>query len=98
MRRLHQANFVVFLLSLLGVFGGLAVFGLWPLAGEVMMYTGFAVLGLILLESYVIYPRLRCPRCQHRFFLPDGRWHWFYRINLRRSRCLHCGLSLSEHA
>jgi hypothetical protein len=47
-------------------------------------------------ESYFIYPRLICPRCQRRFFLPDGAWHWLARINPTQRKCLHCGLSLDH--
>lgn len=94
MKWFHRVNYVLFWASLVGVFGGLASFAFSQSVGSAFMATGFVLWGLLLLECYVIYPRLICPRCKHRFFLPDGAWHWLSRINPARERCLHCGLSL----
>jgi hypothetical protein len=94
MKWLHRGNHVLFWVSLAGIFGGLAVAAFWQSVGSAFITTGFVLMGLLLLESYVIYPRLMCPRCNHRFFLPDGAWHWLSKINPARERCLHCGLSL----
>lgn len=94
LRQVHRFTSVVFCLGMLGIFGGLATLAVSLSVGSVLMSTGFALVGLVLLQCYVVYPRLLCPRCCHRYFLPDGNWHWLYRINMGRNRCLHCGLSL----
>lgn len=96
LRWFHRVNAVLFWLSMLGIFGGLAVFSVSESVGTWLMVTGFALAGFLVLESYAIYPRLKCPRCKHRFFLPDGGWHWLARINVGRGRCLHCGLSYAR--
>lgn len=96
MRRLQQVNFHLFWLSMCGVFGGLILGMVWEHVGTILMMTGFSLLGLLVVEGYVLYPRLICPRCNRRFFLPDGGWHWLARISPTRRRCLHCELSLDE--
>jgi hypothetical protein len=96
LRQLQKVNCLLLGLSLIGIFGGLAA-GLWSqLLGIVMMMTGFAVVGVLLIESYTVYPRLLCPRCHRRFFLPERNWHWLARISPTQQRCLHCGLSIHE--
>lgn len=95
-RQLQRVNCLLLGLSLIGIFGGLTV-GLWSqLLGTGMMVMGFAIVGVLLIESYAIYPRLLCPRCHRRFFLPEGSWHWLARINPTQQHCLHCGLSTHE--
>ena len=94
LRQIQRINCLLFALSFAGIFGGLVLGFYWQTLGTILMIAGFLVMGLLLIQSYAIYPRLKCPRCQRRFFLPDGRWHWLARINPLRQKCLHCGLSL----
>lgn len=97
MLRLQQINSALFVFAMLGIFGGvgIGVFGFQSL-GMAFMVAGFGLMGLLVIPSYVVYPRLICPGCQRRFFLPQGRWHWLARVNPFQRRCLHCGLSLVE--
>ncbi len=72
------------------VFGGvvLAILaGEWPIC---VAGAGFLVLGIVLLQAYLVYPFLRCPRCRHRFFLPDGPIAMFAKINIAQKECMHC--------
>jgi hypothetical protein len=96
MRLLQQVNFHVLWLSLLAIFGGLAAGLFWQRLGMILMTTGFFLMGLLLVESYAVYPRLICPRCRGRFFLSSNWSHWFTRISATQRHCLHCGLSLDQ--
>ncbi len=92
--RIQRVNFHLFWVGMVLVFGGVA---LAILAGDWALYVaggGFLALGIVLLQTYLVYPFLRCPRCRHRFFLPDGPIAMFAKINAAQKECLHCGLSL----
>ena len=94
LRQIQRINCLLLALALAGIFGGLILGWYWQTLGTILIVSGLLVTGLLLIQSYAIYPRLKCPRCQRRFFLPDGGWHWLARINPFRQKCLHCGLSL----
>ena len=96
LRQIQRINGLLFALSFGGIFGGLILGFFWQTLGTILIISGFLVMGLLLLQSYAIYPRLRCPRCHRRFFLPDGRWHWLSRVNPLQKKCRHCGLSLGD--
>jgi len=92
--RIHRLNFHLFWIGMVLIFGGFAMlilFGTW--AGYVIS-AGFAVVGAVLLQAYFVYPFLRCPRCGHRFFLPDWPLSLITKIDSLQKECLHCGLSL----
>ncbi len=91
--RIHRLNFHLFCIGMVLIFGGFAmliVFGTWA---AYVISAGFAVGGAVLLQACFVYPFLRCPRCGHRFFLPDGPLSLITRIDSLRKECLHCGLS-----
>lgn len=92
--RIQRLNFHLFWVAMVLVFGGVA---LAIVGGEWALYVaggGFVVGGVVLFQAYLVYPFLRCPRCRHRFFLPDGAVAIFARINAAQKECRHCGLSL----
>jgi hypothetical protein len=94
--RLHRGNAFAFWLSMLLVFGGI---GMGLFLGEIAMYivvAGFMVAGAMVLQTFLVYPRLWCPRCGSRFFLPNGRLALFARVSLNQKSCVHCGLELPK--
>ena len=96
MARIHRINFHLFWIALVLVFGGAAVA---LLAWQWAVYAfaaGFAIGVVVLLESCLLYPFLKCPRCGRRFFLPNGAIAVFAKIDACQKECLHCGLSLRQ--
>ena len=95
MARIHRICSHVFWVGMLLVFGG----GLLALtAGEwaiSLFVVGFAIWGILILSVFIVYPRLRCPNCGHRFFLPDNFiLRQFAKVEMLQKACLHCGLPL----
>ena len=95
--RLRRFNVLAFYIAMIGVFGGFAV-GLAGLEvlGSVAVTTGFALAGLLIAESFLIIPFLKCPSCRHPFFTPRGWIALLHRINPHNQRCLNCGLSIDQ--
>jgi hypothetical protein len=95
--RLQRFNVITFYLAFIGVFGGLAIgcSGLETLGG-VAMGTGFALIGVLVAESYVIIPSLKCPSCRRPFFVPKGWIGLLNKINPHNRRCVNCGMNIDQ--
>lgn len=93
---IHRINSMMFWVAMPLVFGGA---GLGMLVWEPIVYLaalGFGLIGLVVLQTFLVYPFLRCPRCGRRFFLPDGLLGFVAKISPFRDACMHCGLQLSQ--
>ncbi len=93
---IHKFNAMLFWLGMPLIFGGaglgILVWGpLFYLAG-----LGFGLVGLVVLQTFLVYPFLRCPRCGHRFFLPNGLSGFVAKISPFQDACVHCGLELRQ--
>ena len=91
---LHRVNRYAFFLSILFVFGGLTAALASVEWASYLVLLGFAAMGILILETYVVYPFLICPRCGKRFFLPNGLLQLLARVDALQKKCLHCDLEL----
>ncbi len=93
---IHKVNSMMFWLAMPLVICGA---GLGILVWEPIFYLaglGFGLAGLVVLQTFLVYPFLRCPRCGHRFFLPDRLLGYVAKISPFQDACIHCGLELRQ--
>lgn len=93
---LQRVNAIAFCVAMPALLFGLMISTWWEDIGLFLFKAGFLTLGVLLFESYFVLPRLKCPRCGLRFFVPNVWYHWFLMINPFNRRCVSCELSLGE--
>ena len=91
--RINQVNLVGYCIAFAAVLVGLGI----GVAGFIDVGVQSAALGAILvvaltLESYLLLPFLKCPRCGKPFFRRAG--FLANRVPLLNRSCLHCGLNI----
>jgi hypothetical protein len=91
----HRINFHAFWISFVLGFGGLSLGLIIGEPAAYLMLAGFALMGLLLLKAYFVYPFLRCPICGNRFFLSNGIAAVFTKIDALQRSCIHCGASVT---
>ncbi len=89
--RIRRLNAYLFIAAMVCVPLGIVGLMLNARGFEWLVTLGFAFAGLLVLQSFVVYPFLRCPICGHRFFQPDGAWFLVSKIDPFKDTCLHCG-------
>jgi hypothetical protein len=88
----HWANRLAFLSVFVLVFGAFLAPPHWV---EYMWPAGFGIAFVLLAESMVLYPFLRCPACRGRFFVASGRFGPFLgQVDMGQNACYHCGTPL----
>lgn len=91
--RIQKCNLIVFWVAILSVFGGFALATLDFAVGLYVLEIGWILVAIVLLNAYLVLPFVKCPRCGHRFFMPDGILGFFVKINASNRKCVHCGLT-----
>lgn len=91
--RVYRVNLAAYCIAFAAVLVGVGV----GVTGFVEVGVQLAALGAVLimllcLESYVILPFVKCPRCGNSFFRRAGLLA--NRVPLLNRSCLHCGLSV----
>lgn len=95
--RLRLVNLGCFYGAFLAVVSGLTLsLGGFDRPGIFVAILGAVLFMVLLAESYLVLPFLKCPRCGNPFFVPCGWLAILYRINPHWRSCIHCGLSIHD--
>lgn len=93
LHRINRLNRLCYGVTFAAVLAGLAV----GLGGFIDVGVGLVAVGAILIfsltmETYLILPFVKCPRCHRAFFRRDGLSG--NRVPLLNRSCLHCHLNI----
>jgi hypothetical protein len=95
LHRINRFNVACYAVASAGILGGLAIgFGGFIGIGVRLVAVGAVVIMSLTLESYLILPFVKCPRCGLPFFRRDGLFA--NRVPLLNRSCLHCHLNIGE--
>ena len=95
--RIHFANSLLFCFAAICIVGGVVIALIGFEWAATIFFFGFAIIAVLMLQRWLVYPFLRCPRCGKRVFMLEGRVGAVApAIRMFQRSCGHCELPFSK--